>query len=98
MTPEERAVIEAACEYGLAHDYARGDPYNPATKLIAAVRALRESQKPAPRYYVDPPEMRCNHEDDVVRDREAGGRMRAICPTRADAVRIAAALNAQDKP
>lgn len=50
LTPEERAVIEAAEAFE-----SNVDAYSRCTdKLLAAIRALRASRQPKPRYWAEP--------------------------------------------
>lgn len=85
MTDEERAVIEAALKWmetiGRHYTKTRGSCWE--WNLAEAVRALRESRKPKPRYNVQGSE---------VMDRLLGGGI-ADCATTKIAERICRLLN-----
>ena len=94
MTPEEKAVLEAALEWEADHrEPGLAPDYESVFVLAVMVRAYRKSLEPQPRYFVVPAEKY------DVRDHNLLGSATVVasCTRLADAERIAALLNESEK-
>ena len=88
MTPEERAVLEAALESCDVYDDPRAQArwaFDAGEKMRSAVRAYRESMKPKPRYIVQGSYVLDSHSTPDVYP--------ASCPSEEWAERICRLLN-----
>ena len=95
LTPEERAVIETTERWIDAHRPSdAGLNCYPANCVVIAVKALRKSREPRPRYYVAFYEFQFRVIDDGNRDH--GKKDICICGNEDDADHIAAVLNAAE--